>query len=588
MFIRDEIQGLIRSAVLAAFPAVTIGEINVEYPGELAHGDYSTNIALVLAKQVGLKPREVAEKVVDALGKNPSKIINKIEIAGPGFVNFFLAPEFLESKLVDILSHETTYGASDYKKGKTVLTDTSHPNVAKPMGVHHLLSTIIGNSINRILTAVGYTVIRDNYLGDWGTQFGKLIWAYKNWGDEEVVKQNPIPELQKLYVKFHEEVEVRPELEDLGRAEFKKLEDGDNENRKLWKWIVDLSIEQFNKIWERLGVSFDCIHGESFYEDKMQAIIDLGIQKGLFVEGEKKEGTTGPGALIFKFAHEKYPPCIIRKSDGATIYATRDLARTKYWEDTWHPDLMIMVADTAQELHFKQFFEVAHAIGITKAPNIHAWFGRMSFPEKRMSTRKGNIILMEELLDEAEDRAYEVVKEKNPDLSEAQRKEVARVVGIGAVKYAVLAQNRQTNVTFTWDKMLALDGNSAPYLQYVYARAWSILRKSEVTALEQLRASAKNLTAKNPLLIESSEIVLARLLTRLPEILTFAADELKPNLVANYLFQVASQFNSFYGAVNVMKSEGELKQARLALVGATIVVLKNGLELLGIEVPQEM
>ncbi len=593
MFIRDEIQELVKGAVVAAFSEATLGEINVEYPGELAHGDYSTNIALVLAKQVGLKPREVAEKVMAELSRNltqrrdpesgeiGAKILSKIEIAGPGFINFFLAPEFLAQQTQRIIEKADTYGNSDYKKGKTIVTDTSHPNIAKPMGVHHLLSTIIGNSINRILSAVGYTVIRDNYLGDWGTQYGKLMWAYKNWGDEAVVKKDPIPELQKLYVRFHEEVEDRPELEDLGRAEFKKLEDGDVESRKLWKWIVDLSIQEFHKLWDRLGVDFDYIHGESFYEDKMQEIIGMGIQKGLFVEGEKKEGTTGPGALIFKFAHEKYPPCIIRKSDGATIYATRDLARTKYWEDTWHPDLMVIVADTAQELHFKQFFEVAHALGITKAPNIHAWFGRMSFPEKRMSTRKGNIILMEELLDEAEERAYEVVKEKNPLLAEAQRKEVARVVGIGAVKYAVLAQNRQTNVTFTWDKMLALEGNSAPYLQYVYARAWSILRKSEVTSISTLADTES-------LLSEPSEIMLSRLLTRLPEVLTLAADELKPNLLANYLFQVASQFNSFYGAVSVMKSEGDLKNARLALVGATIVVLKNGLTLLGIEVPQEM
>ena len=583
MFIRDQIQELVRGAAMVAFSQADLSEINVEYPAELTHGDYSTNVALILAKQVSLKPREVAEKIVEELKKGGTKILSKIEIAGPGFINFFLSPEYLIGECQGILVHSSSFGNSDYKNGKTIVTDTSHPNVAKPMGVHHLLSTIIGNSINRILAAVGYKVIRDNYLGDWGTQFGKLIWAYKNWGDEVVVKSDPIPELQKLYVRFHNEVETRPELDDLGRAEFKKLEAGGGENRKLWKWIVDLSIEQFTEIWSRLGVSFDYIHGESFYEDKMQEIIDMGIQKGLFVEGEKKAGTTGAGALIFKFEHEKYPPCIIRKSDGATIYATRDLARTKYWQDTWHPDLMVIVADTAQELHFKQFFEVAHALGITNAPNIHAWFGRMSFPEKRMSTRKGNIILMEELLDEAEEMAGEVVNEKNPNLGEAQRKEVARVVGIGAVKYAVLAQNRQTNVIFTWDKMLSLDGNSAPYLQYVFARAWSILRKSGVTDLEQLIDEKMN-----PLLVEQTEVTLSRLVIRLPEIISFAADELKPNLLTNYLFQVASQFNSFYSAVNVMKTEGALKQARLALVGSTIVVLKNGLALLGIEAPMEM
>ena len=243
------------------------------------------------------------------------------------------------------------------------------------MGVHHLLSTIIGNALNKILAAVGYRVIRDNYIGDWGTQFGKLIYAYKTWGDLAVVKKDPIPELLKLYVKFHEEVEKKPELDDFGRAEFKKLEDGDKENRKLWQWIVDLSMQEFQKIYTRLDVEFDYIHGESFYEDKMREIIDSGIKKKIFVEGEG-------GALIAPFKHEKYPPCLIKKSDGATLYATRDLARTKYWEDNWHPDLMIMVTDTAQNLHFKQFFEVAEMLGITDAKNLHIAFGRMSFPEK--------------------------------------------------------------------------------------------------------------------------------------------------------------------------------------------------------------
>ncbi len=581
MFLSDLLRDVVRKALEGIVPNAHEVEVKVEYPAEISHGDFATNIALALAKPLGMAPRALAEKILAQIIAQKSPLIQKAEIAGPGFINIFISPSYLSGEMIRIIQH-ADYGNSDFGKGKTIVTDISHPNIAKPMGVHHLLSTIIGNSINKILAAVGYTVIRDNYLGDWGTQYGKLMWAYKNWGDEVAVKKDPIPELQKLYVRFHNEAETRPELEDLGRAEFKKLEDGDVESRKLWKWIVELSIDSFYKIWNRLGVEFDYIHGESFYEDKMQEIIDLGIKKGMFVEGEKKPGQEH-GALIFPFAHEKYPPCIIRKSDGATIYATRDLARTKYWEDTWHPDLMIIVADTAQELHFKQFFEVAHAIGITKAPNIHAWFGRMSFPEKKMSTRKGDIILMEDLLDEAEEHGLKMVQEKNPEMSIEEQKKIATVVGLGAVKYAVLAQNRQTNVTFTWDKMLSLEGNSAPYIQYAYARAWSILTKAGVAdPLELLRES------ESVELSETAEITLERLLPRFPEIVVFAAQELKPNLVANYLFQIASQFNSFYGSVNVMKSEGSLKTARLKLVAATIQVLKNGLKLLGIDAPVSM
>lgn len=565
-FLGEKIREIVRKALGAKFSDI---EVKIEYPADIQYGDYSTNIALQLSKIEKKSPREVAEKIIAAITR--PDWISKIEIAGAGFINFYIAPEFLSEFTGGVIKEGENYGKSEIKKGRTVATDTSHPNIAKPMGVHHLLSTIIGNALNKILAAVGYRVIRDNYIGDWGTQFGKLIYAYKTWGDEAVVKKNPIPELLKLYVKFHDEVEEKPELDDFGRAEFKKLEDGDKENRKLWQWIKDLSMQEFQKTYNRLSVDFDYIHGESFYEDKMQEIIDLGIKKGIFVEGEK-------GALIAPFKHEKYPPCLIKKSDGATLYATRDLARTKYWEDSWHPDLMIMVTDTAQSLHFKQFFEVAEMLGITGAKNLHIAFGRMSFPEKKMSTRKGNIILMEELLDEAEEAAYKIVCEKNPDLGEKEKREVAREVGIGAVKYAILAQNRLTDVIFTWDKILSLEGNSAPYLQYVYARGRSILRKST-------KSSGRG---EKYILKEPQELAIARLLPKFPEVIVLAAEEFKPNLIANYLFELAGKFNSFYASLPVLQAEEGVKEARLKLVEAVTVVLKNGLGLFGISAPEEM
>lgn len=574
VFLQDKIRDLVEKTVQAAAPGFS-GKIKIEYPADFSHGDFATAVAFEISKLEKKSPREVAESLAKAM-ELPAWI-SKAEVAGAGFVNFFLAPEFLTEFLGEIHKAGPAWGLCEKEKGRTVVTDTSHPNVAKPMGVHHLLSTIIGNSLNRILAAVGYRVIRDNYLGDWGTQFGKLIYAYKMWGDEKVVKRDPIPELLKLYVKFHDEVEretaeKKPAvLEEAGRAEFKKLEEGDMENRKLWERVVDLSLQEFHTIWKRLDVSFDFIHGESFYEDKMAEIIEMGVARKIFVKGEG-------GALIAPLRDPNMPPCIIKKSDGATLYATRDLARTKYWEDTWHPNLMVMVVDSAQTLHFRQFFEVAEKLKITDAQNVHVIFGRMSFPEKRMSTRKGNIILMEEVLDEAEERAYEIVKEKNPDLKEEVKREVARQVGIGAVKYAVLAQNRLTDVTFTWDKILSLDGNSAPYLQYAHARARSILRKA---GREVGGGSAY-------VLKETQELALAHLLPKFPEVVYFAAQEFKPNLIANYLYELAGRFSSFYATSPVIDATQGVRSARLALTEAVALTLKNGLNLLGIQVPDEM
>lgn len=551
------------------------GKVCIEEPGDSDHGDYSCNIALQAAKSSGTPPRALAEKIVTAI-KKPEYIEN-ITIEGPGFINIKLSNGFLLQNVEEILKQGRSYGKSSGGEGKTAVTDSSHPNIAKPFGVHHLLSTIIGDALNKILAFTGYNIVRDNYLGDWGTQFGKLIYAYRAWGDEKTVKNDPIPELLKLYVKFHDEAEKNPALEDEGRKEFKKLEDRDPENKKLWQWMVKISMEEFQKMYKTLNVEFDVSNGESFYEDKMPRIIELGKAKGVFVEGEK-------GALIVEFEDANMPPYLILKSDGATLYATRDLARIDHWERTWHPSLMINVVDVAQELYFRQLFETARRLKLTGAEQVHVQFGRMQFPDAQMSTRKGNILLLEDVITEAVKRARAIVDEKNPELSNEEKKTVANAVGIGAVKYSVLSQNRTTNITFTWDKMLALEGNSAPYLQYSYARAMSILRKANETGenIDVIMSSASHD-------IKTAEHELMRKLVKFQEAVTLAAEAYKPNLIANYLYELTQEFNRFYNSVRVLQAEHEGERARLlAVVRAVTIVLKNGMGLLGIEAPERM
>lgn len=570
--IKEEIKALIESAL----EKENIREaVQVEEPKDPDHGDYACSIALQMAKKIGAPPRQIAEKIVQAIEK--PDYLEDITIEGPGFINFKLSGKFLLKNVEKILGQGESYGKSERGKGKTAVTDSSHPNIAKPFGVHHLLSTIIGDALNKILAYGGYTIIRDNYLGDWGTQFGKLIYAYRTWGDKTAVEKNPIPELLKLYVKFHDEAEKNPELEDEGRREFKKLEDGDTENKKLWKWIVEISLEEFSKMYKTLGVEFDVMNGESFYEDKMAAIIELGKSKGVFVKGEK-------GALIVEFDDENMPPYLIQKSDGATLYATRDLTRIDYWEKEWRPDLMINVVDVAQELYFRQLFETSRRLELTDAEQVHVSFGRMQFPDAKMSTRKGNILLLEDVLVEAVKRAREIVDEKNPELSDSEKKAVAKAVGIGAVKYTVLSQNRTTNITFTWDKMLALEGSSAPYLQYSYARAMSILRKADrnVITFTGLPKDGKNN-------LHPVEHALLRKLVKFGEAIERSGEEYKPNLLANYLYELTQEFNQFYNTVRVLQAEDEAEKTRLlAVVKAVTIVLKNGLSLLGIEAPERM
>lgn len=571
-----QIKRLLEASVEKAFGKVD-KEVKIEYPASEDHGDYASNIALQITKDLGKPPREIAQKIIDNLEEN--ELAEKVEIAGPGFINFYISEKTLNGELEKILKEKDKYGSGKENK-KNIVIDYSQPNIAKPLGVHHLLSTIIGQSLYNIYKFLGYNCIGINYIGDWGTQFGKLTYAYNNWGDKAKIEKEPINELLNLYVRFHDKAEKDPELEQKARDEFKKLEDGDEENTKLWKWFCKVSLEEVQRTYDFLGgIHFDYIQGESFLNDKMDVILEKGKKDKVFEKGEQ-------GSLIVKFENDKYPPYLVQKSDGATLYSTRDLAAINYREQTWHPEKILYVVDVAQSLHFQQLYETAEKLKLTDAELTHVVFGRMQFKDEKMSTRKGNMVLLDEVLKESVEKAEKIVEEKNRDLSDKEKKEVAHKIGVGAAKYVVLSQNRTTNITFDWEKMLSLEGNSAPYLQYTYARAKSILRKTgKIETPRDSEAQEEEPTAEK---ITEKTAALARHLAKFKEYIIYTAQEYKPNILANYLHELAQKFNSFYNNVSVLRAPEKEREARLKIVEATSQVLKNGLTLLGVELTEEM
>lgn len=593
MYLQDKhlapikIAALIQKAVEKAFKknakkksaSTKIPDVQIQI-SEKSFGDYSSNIALILGKERGQNPREIASKIIECVPEND--LIEKIEIAGPGFINIFIKPSWLIDELKKILKQNEDYGKSDIGKGQKVIVEYSQPNIAKPLGVHHLLSTIIGQSLYNCYKALGYDALSINYIGDWGTQFGKLIVAYKKWGDRSIVEKNPIDEFLKIYVRFHEEAEKNPTLEDEARKTFLKLEQGDEEILKLWRWCVEESMKEVQKTYDLLsGIHFDLIQGESFFRDKMEDILDEGKKKNIFIQGEG-------GSMIAEFQEEKYPPFLVQKSDGATLYSTRDFASLKYRIETFHPEKILYVVDSAQSLHFQQLFETAKRFEWGETQATHVAFGRMRFKDMNMSTRKGNILRLDEVLKEGIERAYAIVNEKNSDLSEKEKRIIAQKVGIGAVKYSILSQNRMTDIVFDWDKMLALEGNSSPYLQYTYARYRSILRKGKEDGI-MVDIKALN---DNDFLFGGQwkyESHLLRKMVQYPETINQAAANYKPNLLATYLYELTQVCNGFYTNCPVLQAENKsLKNFRLALIEATAIILKNGLNLLGIEALEKM
>jgi arginyl-tRNA synthetase len=557
------------AAVKAHFPdgAQHVGD---RLPVERSNkADLQTAAALQLNKKLGRKPLEIAAVIAEALGADAA--IAKAEVAGPGFVNLTVADAWLARSAPRALE------LRHRGQGQRVVIDYSAPNIAKPMHIGHIRSTIIGDAIKRVLRAVGYDVIADNHLGDWGTQFGKLIVAYRRWVDPAELERDPVAELLRLYIKFQDESKAKDDDELEGatpllseaRAELVKLQQGDADNLALWHKFVDVSMREFERVYQRLGVSFDVQHGESFYNDQLAATVQRLSDDKIAEESQ--------GALVVFFkkpdGSDEMPPAIVRKADGGYNYATTDVACMLYRQRTWDPARIIILTDERQQLHFRQLFAIARRLGVTCSLE-HVWFGLMRLPEGTISTREGKLIHLEVLLDEAEKRALDIATQASPESPEAERREIARVVGIGAVKYNDLSKDRTTLVTFTWDKALSLSGNSGPYLQYAYARNQSILRKGRDQHGAEPGAIATLLPSERALLLKIFDFGAA---------VEAVAATTKPHLLCDYLYELAGLYSTFNSELSVLKADTpELRASRLELCALTASALKQGLGLLGI------
>ncbi len=538
----------------------------IEIPPKSDMGDFAFP-CFQLAKVMKKAPNMIAKDIADVINKDG---FEKVESLGP-YINFFMDKvKFSESIVNEILSEKDSYGSSKIGDGKRYLVEYSSPNIAKPFHVGHLFTTAIGNALYKMLKFEGYDTVRINHLGDWGTQFGKLISAYKRWGNEEAIEKSPITELLRIYVKFHDEAEKNPNLEDEGRMYFKKLEEGDNEAVELWKRFKDLSLKEFNNIYSILGVDFDSWAGESFYNDKMDIVVKELEEKNVLTDSN--------GAKVVMLDEYNMPPCIVVKSDGASIYATRDLAAAMYRKKHYNFDKCIYVVGKDQILHFKQVFKTLELAGHTWAKDcVHIPFGLVKFADRKLSTRKGNVVLLEELLKEAVAKTLETINVKNPELKEKEM--VAKEIGIGAVLFTYLKNSREKDIVFDWDEMLSFEGETGPYVQYSYARAKSILRKAEGINGD---ADFSKLTSKE-------EFELTKVLEGFNKAILLAIDRLEPSVVTRYTIEVAKAFNKFYNAHSVLNLEDTgLKVARLKLIEATAQVIKNSLNLIGINVVEEM
>ena len=563
--LKSQIQEIVELAYQKDFGS-TSKPASIEYC-DIKFGHFATNIALANSKELGVSPAQISTVLAKSLANND--IFESVEVQEPGFINMRLKPQLLLQVMQE--SHDNVLGGlTDLAQGEKMVIDYSHPNIGKPMGVHHLLSTVIGDSIKRLYRKAGYQVIADNFIGDMGTQFGKLIHAVKTWGDMEKIENNPVPELLKLYVRFHVEAETDDELDQSGRAEYKKLEEGDAENRALLKKIQTWSMAEILALYDELDVEFDHFNGESFYEDKIAAVVQLGKEKGIF--------TISQGALVCHTDNPDEPPAIILKKDGTSLYLTRDLARIAYWQKTWSPDYMVNVVDIAQSLHLKQVYEVAAKLNLTKASNIHVAFGRMQFAQGSMSTRKGNIILVEDLLAETKNRVRKQIVELSKDLTPEESSNLVDILAINSLKYNILRQNRLSNISFDWDNMLSLEGNSAPYLAYSAVRMQAIARLSEEKA---------TLPAINTTSLDTVEVELILQISRATEVFASAASGFDPSNIANYCYELCRMYNSFYHTHRVVEEDVVLSH-RLLINNTTLRVLEVCFEVLGLKLPAKM
>jgi len=538
----------------------------IEIPPKPEMGDYAFP-CFQLAKSFRKAPNMISEELKTKVNREG---FEKVEALGP-YLNFFMDKgSFAKGTIHKIILEGDSYGASEIGKGKNITIDFSSPNIAKPFHVGHLFSTAIGNALYKMFNSQGYNSIGINHLGDWGTQFGKLISAYKRWVDEAALENEPIKELLRIYVKFHDEAEKDPSLEDEGRMYFKKLEDGSQKEVALWEKFKNQSLREFESVYKLLGVNFDSYAGESFYNDKMDSVVKELEEKNLLVESN--------GAKVVMLEEENMPPCIILKGDGATIYATRDLAAAFYRKKTYNFYKSIYVVGSPQALHFKQVFKTIEKMGYDWAKDCeHVGFGLVKFADRKLSTRKGEVIFLEELLNESISKTLEIINEKNPDLD--NKEEVAEKVGIGAVIFTYLKNKREKDIVFNWEEMLNFDGETGPYVQYTYARGKSILRKADKVDGE----------ADYSALNSTEEFELVKTLSNFNGAILNGLDKLEPSILTRYIIDVAKAFNKFYNAHNIMATENEkVKIARLKMVLATCQVIKNGLALIGIKVVEKM
>lgn len=539
----------------------------IEIPPKPEMGDFAFP-CFRLAKTMHKAPNMIAADIKEAIGD--VDYLDRIEVKG-AYLNFFVKTEVFVKSMIEAANSEN-FGGSDIGEGKNICLDYSSPNVAKNFHVGHLRTTIIGNSLYKIFSKLGYNAIRINHLGDWGTQFGKLIVAYKAWGSKEAVEKDGISELMKLYVKFHEEADKNPELVDEARAWFAKMEHGDEEALSIWQWFKDISLVEYKRTYDLLGVDFDYYLGESFYRDKCQEVVDKITEAGLLKESE--------GAMIVDLSDYDMAPCIITKKDGSSIYATRDLAAIFYRKKTYNFCKCLYVTGQEQKLHFAQVFKVVELLGNEWAKDqlVHIPYGLVSLEGAKLSTRNGNIIYAEDILHDAIEKSLEIITEKSPNLE--NKEEVAKMVGVGSVLFNDLYNQRIKDVSFSWDKVLNFDGETGPYVQYTHARCSSVVRLAE------------NFDPSNEVdfsvITEPDAIFLLKEINRFPKVVLDAADKYEPSIVARFAVDVAQAFNKFYNSTRINVPEENVKNARVMLTYLTKKTLSDALELLGIQAPEAM
>lgn len=554
---RHQLQTLISSAVHELGLPST--DALLARPADFNHGDWSSSVALSLANKHNLVAGEVAADIVRKILAQQSDFLAKVEVAGPGFINFFLTAKASASVIGEILTQGQAYGRNNLGQGQTVVVEFSSPNIAKPFSIGHLRSTIIGDAVAKLLQFSGWRVIRDNHLGDWGTQFGKLLVAIERWGNLSTIKTSsePAKELLALYVRFHQEAETNPDLESAAQAKFALLEQGDTELRQQWQTCVELSLKEFAKVYHRLGVEFDTYHGESFYQAQLAEVRRQIEQSGY--------GQMSEGAFLFFFPQDELPPLMIAKRDGSSLYAWRDLAADYWRRQEYAPTLIINEAGMEQKLYFQQLLRAEELLGWFKpGQRIHLPHGLYRFPTGKMSTRRGEIVLLEEVLTEAVSRARDI----NPD------EQVASAVGLGAIKYYDLKRESARDIVFDWQEVLDLRGSSGPYLQYTYARIKGVLGKAE-------RLPEKFVWSED---LPSGQV--EKYLQRFPETIERSASEYAPHHLANYLYELSSAFNAFYQENKIIGSQHE--SYYLALCQATAQVLAQGMDLLGLPILEQI